>query len=126
MIRTSSLVSTELVVVILQVSLLDEDLSLMRQLLTLNENIEEMKNCPFQDYSKESFGSIGSGIIFLHRKISENDAHLPTVHSESDLEQIPQQETTIFDKIQSYVDDKKLDDKMSLIHQTSPDSGFVK
>ena len=126
MIRTSSLVSTELVVVILQVSLLDKDLSLMRQLLTLNENIEEMKNFPFQDYSKESFGSIGSGMIFLHRKISENDAHLPTVHSESDLEQIPQQETTIFDEIQSYVDDKKLDDKMSLIHQTSPDSGFVK
>lgn len=98
----------------------------MRQLLTLNENIEEMKNCPFQGYSKESFGSIGSSMIFLHSKFSENDVHLPTVHSESDLEQIPQQEPTIFEEIQSYVDDNKLDDKMSLIHQTSTDSGFVK
>jgi hypothetical protein len=98
----------------------------MRQLLTLNENIEEMKNFPFQDYSKESFGSIGSGMIFLHSKFSENDVHLPTVHSESDLEQIPQQETTIFDEIQSYVDDKKIGDKMSLMHQASTDSGFVK
>lgn len=97
----------------------------MRQLLTLNENIEEMKNCPFHGYSKESFGSFGSGIILLHSKYSENDAHLPTVHSESDLELTPQQETTIFDEIQNYVDDKKLDDKMSLMHQTSTDSGFV-
>jgi hypothetical protein len=38
------------------------------------------------------------------------------------LEQIPQQETNIFDEIQSYVDDKKLDDKISLMHQTSPSS----
>ncbi|XP_063426655.1 uncharacterized protein LOC134710285 [Mytilus trossulus] len=112
------------------VSLLDQDLILMRQLLTLNENIEEMKSRTFHGYSKESFGSSTSMFYLQGRYLSESDSHDPlsTVASQSEMEHMCQESETVFEDIQNLVDGHQSDDfkdnTVTLKHIVSTDSGF--
>ena len=104
----------------------------MKQLLTLNEAIEDMKNRPTRGFSKESFGS-NCSMFYLHSsRPSYSDGHLATVVSQSEMESIYQQEEddeeTVFKDIQNLVNDEGLDcshNTISFEHQISNDSGFL-
>ena len=94
----------------------------MRQLLTLNEDIEDMKSRIYQGYSKDSFCSSTSSMFYLHtRHASEAENHLATVLSEGDMENMYQKESSrIFNDIETLVIEEQGDKNIeSLVREES-------